>query len=96
MQLSHNLNARADVLKKLCQMHKDLNSAIMFMEKHNDREPLDEIYTELDYLIENERNKRLQKKYKNTQPLEKVQERLENLIKHETNQLLQETKKPKG
>lgn len=60
MQLSHNLNARADVLKKLCQMHKDLNSAIMFMEKHNDREPLDEIYTELDYLIENERNKLLQ------------------------------------
>ncbi len=60
MQLSHNLNARADVLKELYRLHKNLNSAIMFMEKYNDRESLDEVYTELDYLIENERKKLLQ------------------------------------
>jgi hypothetical protein len=60
MQLSHNLNARADVLKELLEIHKNLNSAIMFMEKHNDRKALDKVYIELDYLIKNERNKLLQ------------------------------------
>jgi hypothetical protein len=60
MQLSHNLNKRAEMLEKLNALHRDLNSAIMCREKYGDREPLDEIYTELDYLIQNEKNKLLQ------------------------------------
>jgi hypothetical protein len=60
MQLSHNLNKRAEMLEKLNTLHRDLNSAIMCREKYGDREPLDEVYTELDYLINNERNQLLQ------------------------------------
>jgi len=57
MQLSYNLNRRAYILK---QLKKDLSHGIHCLQAHNDSEPLDQLYTDLDYLIENERKKLLQ------------------------------------
>ena len=60
MQVSHNLNRRADILKELKQFKADLSHGMHSLEVHNDREPLDQLYTDLDHLIENERKKLLQ------------------------------------
>lgn len=60
MQVSKNLHARADILKELVQMKKDLSHGMQCLEVHQDREPLDQLYTDLDNLIENERKKLLQ------------------------------------
>lgn len=61
MQVSYNLNRRAYILKQLNQLKKHLSHAIDCLEaRHNDSEPLAQLYTDLDYLIENERKKLLQ------------------------------------
>jgi len=60
MQLSHNLNRRADILVELQRLHSYLGTAIGIMVRSNDREPLDEIYTDLDHLIQNEKRQLLQ------------------------------------
>lgn len=60
MQVSHNLNQRASVLKGMSDLRRDLGNAIGEVVRSGDREPLDEVYTNLDYLINEERKKLLQ------------------------------------
>lgn len=60
MQVSHNLNRRAEILKILMQFKKDLSHSVHCLQAHNDEEPFEQLYADLDYLIENEREKLLQ------------------------------------
>ena len=58
MEISRHLNRRAEILKELEAIKKELCLGLAFCS--GERESLDEAYTNLDIIIENERRQLLQ------------------------------------